>query len=389
MKHIKTEKALIKSWCNDPEEGALLQAKNVANLPFIFKHVCLMPDTHQGYGMPIGGVIACKDVIIPNAVGVDIGCGMCAVQTTFNGIPQPGLLKEIMGKAREAIPLGVGRKYKSPCEESEMPKENRTKFLDSIYTPARYQLGTLGSGNHFIELQLDEEKNLWIMVHSGSRHLGHTVCSHYNKIAKKFHQKKGREAPKDLAWLRIDSPEGKEYITDMKYAISYAFLNRQKMISMMMDIVKDSFLKHTGEKVEFSDIINIHHNYANFEKHFHIDVWIHRKGATSAREGEIGVIPGSQGDFSYIVRGKGNEESFMSCSHGAGRRLSRSKAIRELDLAKEIRAMDDKGILHSVRHRKSLDEAPGAYKDIDRVMEEQKDLVEIIVKLTPLAVVKG
>ncbi len=389
MKIIKTQKAPVFSWCDEPEEGALAQARNVANLPFIFRHVCLMPDTHQGYGMPIGGVIACKDNIIPNAVGVDIGCGMCTVQTTYKGIPPRDLLKNILQAVRQSIPLGVGQGHKLPADESGMPDQERTGFIDNIYTLARHQLGTLGSGNHFIELQADEDENLWIMVHSGSRRLGHTICSHYNKTAKNFHQKKGQETPGDLAWLPVDSPEGRAYIIDMKYAISYAFSNRQKMMYMMMDIVKNCFSKYAREEVGFGDMINIHHNYANLENHFHRNVWVHRKGATSAKAGEMGIIPGSQGTHSYIVQSKGNVESFMSCSHGAGRRLSRKKAINELDLAEEIRAMDDKGIIHAIRNRKSLDEAPGAYKDINTVMEEQKDLVDIMVKLFPLAVIKG
>lgn len=388
----------IKSWCENPEEGALDQAKNLSNLPFIFKHIALMPDTHQGYGMPIGGVIACRNVVIPNSVGVDIGCGMVAVKTSLTDITTEQL-KRILGGTntnqggiRASIPVGMNHNKKR-CSDAEMPNPNTPSNLlsvDSIvrkeYESATKKLGTLGGGNHFIEIQKGDDNHIWFMIHSGSRNLGYQVANHYNKIAKELNAKwLSSVDPKwDLAFLPADSTEAKEYLAEMQYCLDFAFLNRKKMASIIKDIFSSEFLEIT-----FEQEINIHHNYANLENHFGSNVWVHRKGATSAKLGQLGIIPGSQGTSSYIVKGLGNAESFHSCSHGAGRTMSRTKAVDTLDFDTEVQKLDSKGILHSIRYKKNLDEAPSAYKDIDIVMEEQKDLVEVVVKLAPLAVVKG
>jgi len=387
----------IKSWCEEPEQGAISQAIALAHLPFIFKQVCLMPDTHQGYGMPIGGVIATKDVVIPNAVGVDIGCGMVAIKTNLMAISQEkikmvfGGSKDNHGGIRDLIPIGTGGRRKKDEEwigfnDDHLPD---IQIVRDQVDSARRQLGTLGAGNHFIEIQQGDDGHIWIMVHSGSRNVGHTIATHYNKIAQKlctmWHSNvppfKGSDG---LAFLPLRTKEGTDYLKAMNFALDFAEQNRAVMIRDIMKVLTEKI-----PNVELLETINIHHNYATLENHFGHNVVVHRKGATSARDGQLGIIPGSQGTASYIVRGKGNPESFMSCSHGAGRTMSRTKAIATLNLEDEIKKMDDKGIVHGLRGKKSLDEASSAYKDIDIVMEEQKDLVDIVVKLTPLGVLKG
>jgi len=371
-------------WLDDIEDGAMAQAKNLAELPFILHHVAIMPDSHQGYGMPIGGVIATKGVVIPNAVGVDIGCGMCAVRTSLTYL-DIDVLKEIVGEIRNAIPLGFN-KHQEMQDEALMPKLDFGSVIPEQYNNARKSLGTLGGGNHFIEIQKDEDGHIWIMIHSGSRNLGKTVADHHNKIAVKLNEQYFSQIPKkhELAFLPLDSVEGKDYIMDMNYCVEFALANRKHMMNAVIDIFKS---KELG--AEFDEIINIAHNYAKMEHHYGKDVMVHRKGATYAGAGNIGIIPGSQGSKSYIVRGLGNHESFNSCSHGAGRKMGRKDAERRLDLEAEVAALDAMGVLHGVRGIHQLDEAPGAYKDIEVVMENQKDLVEIVHTLTPLAVVKG
>ena len=393
MKYINTENKVIKCWCDNPEYGAIEQAKNLANLPFLFRQVCLMPDTHQGYGMPIGGVIATNGVVIPNAVGVDIGCGMVAVQTSLTDITTEQLKQilggsaEYQGGIRAKIKVGMNHNNKG-CYNVEMPRCEIVAggIVAAQYVSAKKQLGTLGGGNHFIEIQKGNDGYIWFMIHSGSRNLGYQVANHYNKVAKDLNAKwyTKVDVKNDLAFLPTDSLEAKLYIKEMNYCLEFARLSRMKMTKVVENIFKYVF-----NDVTFEPAINIHHNYARLENHFGKNVWVHRKGATSAKAGELGIIPGSQGTSSYIVEGLGNKESFMSCSHGAGRKMSRTKAIAELDFEQETKAMEAKGILHSVRHNSNLDEAPSAYKNIDTVMKEQEDLVKIVVKLEPLACVKG
>ncbi len=378
---------VIKSWCNNPEEGCIKQAENLARLPFVFKQVCLMPDTHQGYGMPIGGVLATKGVIIPNAVGVDIGCGMCAVRTSLTDLDRETLTK-IMGGIREVVPVGFAHQ-KEAQDESLMPKENMSlqcQIIIQEYGSALKQLGTLGGGNHFIEIQRGNDGFVWIMIHSGSRNLGLKSAKFFNEEAVRINERYFSRVPKEweLAFLPTDSDVGDEYENAMYYCVDFAYANRK----LMMDNISKVF-SSVASGVLFGEMINIAHNYATQENHFGENVWVHRKGATLAREGTIGIIPGSQGTKSYIVRGKGNPESFMSCSHGAGRKMGRKEAQRTLDLETEKAALDAKGIVHSVRNVKDLDEAPGSYKDIDVVMKEQEDLVDILVELTPMGVIKG
>jgi tRNA-splicing ligase RtcB len=385
---ISTEKLPIKLWLNDIEPGALAQARNLANLPFIFKHVALMPDAHEGYGMPIGGVLATNGVVIPNAVGVDIGCGMCALKTNLPDITTE-TIKQIMSGIRELVPLGFDH-HESRQDETLMPsKENiiENGVVERQFLAALKQIGTLGGGNHFIEIQKGSDGHIWIMIHSGSRNIGLKVAEHYNKVAKRLNEMwfSSVDASKDLAYLPIETYEAKNYMKEMQYCVDFAFANRK----LMMDNILSVFAKILGSDFAALDLINIAHNYARWENHYGKNVLVHRKGATSAREGETGIIPGSQGTKSYIVKGLGNQESFTSCSHGAGRKMGRKQAMRELNLEAEIARLDEQGIVHAIRTVRDLDEAPGAYKSIVVVMENQKDLVEILVELTPLAVIKG
>lgn len=391
----------VHSWAGTIEDNAQKQIENLARLPFAFKHIAIMPDCHSGYGMPIGGVLATKNVVIPNAVGVDIGCGMCAVKTNIKLEElSTDTIKSIMGAIREAIPVGFSH-HKEYQDDKLMPilkggqlDTESSPIVSNEYASARKQLGTLGGGNHFIELQVDGEDYIWIMIHSGSRNLGKKVADHYNKIAIELNKEWYSQVPKEweLAFLPIDSEYGQKYLAEMNYCVEFALANRKLMMDRIKKIIQQEFDKQRKVlyiAVEFGEIINIAHNYARIENHFGHNVMIHRKGATSAKAGEIGIIPGSQGTKSYIVKGLGNKESFESCSHGAGRKMGRKEACRTLDLEWEIKNMDTKGIIHGIRTAKDLDEAPGAYKDIDVVMANQKDLVEIIAELHPIAVIKG
>ncbi len=385
QKTIKSEKTPIKLWLDDIEPGALAQAKNLANLPFVFHHVAIMPDAHQGYGMPIGGVLATSGVIIPNAVGVDIGCGMCAVPTSLTAIDRNDL-KKILEAIRKKIPLGFNH-HKSAQDQSRLPiPQGKLPMVEQEYRNALYQVGTLGGGNHFIEIQRGSDGRIWLMVHSGSRNLGFRVANHYNHLAIEINRKTHSPIPKawQLAHLELDSAVGRIYLAEMRYCVEFALRNRM----LMMERVEEALTEVLGEVI-FGEMINIAHNYAAMENHFGREVVIHRKGATSAAKGELGIIPGSQGSKSYIVRGQGNPESFRSCSHGAGRLMGRKEAQRSLDLEQEKTKLDRLGVIHALRGRRDLDEAPGAYKDIGQVIHAQEDLVEVVLELTPLAVVKG
>jgi len=390
----------IKSWCKEIEETAMVQAVNLANHPCVFKHIALMPDCHCGYGMPIGGVVALDSAICPNAVGVDIGCGMSTVQTSIKASSlSEQKIKEIMGLIRDKIPMGEGKCHKeeqtcSIFEDklSTLMKSTKATWLE----PDRIQLdkqnlGTLGGGNHFIELQTDENDSMWVMIHSGSRNLGHRICSYYNKIAEEQNALWHSNPTKDLAFLPMKSSGGIEYMYAMSIAMDYAFENRAIMMHTIIDILRDMFPDYI-----FHNPINVHHNYAAFENHFDRNVVVHRKGATSAKKGEMGIIPGSMGTASYIVRGLGNKESFMSCSHGAGRAMSRTDACLNISEEDATKAMDGVvfgrwGIVKRGRAKGKADvsESPLAYKDIDVVMDSQKDLVEIVAKLKPIGAMKG
>ena len=389
MKVISTEKHPIKIWAEDIEPGAEQQLKNLANLPFIHQWVCAMPDCHQGYGMPIGGVIATKGVVIPNAVGVDIGCGMCAIKTSLTDIPEEKL-KEVLGCARKCIPVGF-KHLEWSQDDSLMPElKDNMPIADEQYEKALFQLGTLGGGNHFIEIQKGSDGHIWIMIHSGSRNIGKKVADYYNKKAVELNELWHTSIPKEweLAFLPADSELAVAYLNEMQFCVDFALANRKLMMEIVIRILEQMNLIPAQEAQSYANnMINIAHNYAQLENHMGKNVYVHRKGATRARIGEVGIIPGSMGTSSYIVEGLGNVQSFMSCSHGAGRRMGRKEAIRTLNLAEEQAKM--KGIIGAPRTQDELEEAPGAYKNIEDVMEQQKDLVKINVSLSPLAVIKG
>lgn len=377
----------IKMWLDDIDNNAMEQAVDLASLPFAFKHIAIMPDAHAGLGMPIGGVLATKGVVVPNAVGVDIGCGMCAVKTNINAKElSRSTIEKIIKNIYQVIPVGFDHQNK-PQDESLMPQGYNIKgmpMMKSLYESALRQLGTLGGGNHFIELQRASDDSLWIMMHSGSRNIGKQIADHYGKVAKYYNKLWYSEVIPGLEFLPIETQYAKEYFNEMEYCVKFAFANRRLMMERVCDIIQNEL-----KNVDFEPMINIAHNYAAWEHHFDNNVIVHRKGATRAYKGEIGIIPGSMGTRSYIVEGLGNPESFMSCSHGAGRVMGRKEAIKKLNLKDVIKFMDEKKIVHSIKDVNQLDEAPAAYKDIDIVMKNQADLVRPIETLYPIAVVKG
>ncbi len=403
-----SQKFPIKIWCENAEsidENCMEQAMHLANLPFIYKWVALMPDTHMGKGMPIGAVIACNDVVIPNAVGVDIGCGMGFIQTnipvkllkeTVTG--SGNLVKVIVGNIQRTIPLGVAH-YKKPQESAvlseakkEMEKYSSESELISEIDEGFFQVGTLGGGNHFIEIQEDENGLACIMLHSGSRHFGNVIGQHFNKIARELNRKYWSDVPEsyNLPFLPVDTTEGKSYLNYMNLAMNFAFENRAVMLRKVKDIFSENVQKFAGVTTEFSNEINCHHNYASLENHFDKDVWVHRKGAVRVSEGELSIIPGAMGSFSYIVKGKGNPESFMSSSHGAGRKLSRTKAVETFSVETVMTDLKKQDVVLGKNNKSDVaEESRFAYKDIDVVMENQKDLVEPVKKLFTVGVVKG
>lgn len=387
---------IIKHWgpiIDNFGAGSLTQFEHLAACPFTFRAPVSMPDNHVGYGMPIGGVWATKDVIVPNAVGVDIGCGMAGefldAQGSIKSIDpeSPDALKSIIGHIRRLIPVGMKH------HDDDQPLDGWSVVPDGIteqeYIRARRQVGTLGGGNHFIEIQRvvggDQDGQFHVMIHSGSRNLGKRVCDFYNDIAKKLNEKWHTVVPKewDLAFLPINSTEGQMYLREMQSCVEFASLNRERMMAKVMEIFAHFGIPSVGKVTQSV------HNFARLEHHFGANVWVHRKGATPADEGRICLIPGSQGTSSYIGVGLGNDESYNTCSHGAGRVMGRKEATRKLNLEDEQKRLNDLGVLHSIRGTDDLDEAPGAYKDIDEVMANQSDLVRIQTKLQPVAVVKG
>ena len=380
----------VKIWTDDVEESAMQQIENLCTLPFLFHHLAIMPDVHAGMGMPIGGVLACVDAVIPNAVGVDIGCGMCAVKTNWRveDISADVLRKQIMRGIRERIPLGMDH-HKERQDESYLPQGHDIDKLTVVkaqYISAQRQVGTLGGGNHFIELQRDEQGMLWIMIHSGSRNLGKQVGGHYNKLAGILNERWHSVVKPELrlAFLPLRTQEFNDYWAEMQYCVEFALCNRRLMMERIQEVIADAL-----PGIEFEPMINIAHNYAAWEHHYGKNVIVHRKGATLAREGIVGIIPGSQGTASYIVEGLGNPDSFNSCSHGAGRLMSRTAAVKTLSLEDEVKKLDEQGIVHAIRSQRDLEEAAGAYKDIEQVINNELDLVKILTRLLPIAVIKG
>jgi tRNA-splicing ligase RtcB len=398
------DKLPIRSWCREVDELALTQARNLANHPAVRDHVALMPDAHGGFGMPIGGVIACEEAVIPNAVGVDIGCGMGAIKTSLHAeeLGDRPELRELINEVKARIPAGEGHPRKMPIgwtgfglwEESIAEAEKPGWYSGKARKLDACNLGTLGGGNHFIEIQRAEDDSVWLMLHSGSRNLGARIAAYYHKAALALNQAMGVGLPDPyLAYLPADHDLGKNYIRDMNHALAYAMENRRIMMEELKAIMALRF-----PAIRFLMEVNIHHNYAAEEEHDDAVYWIHRKGATSAGQGELGIIPGSMGTASYIVEGLGNPASFRSCSHGAGRRLGRAQANRTLRVDECDKAMEGVVCDRWSRSRTKgpdgkwlpdLSEAPLAYKDIDDVIQAESDLVKPLVKLRPIAVLKG
>ncbi len=386
ISELKGKNVPVKLWTKleDVESEALTQLKNIASLPWVFRHIAVMPDVHFGIGATVGSVIAMKDAISPAAVGVDIGCGMGAIRTNLKADALPDSLTEIRNKIEQKIPVGFNE-HKQPKVQSRTNslfaefRSLHPKVMD-LESKAVYQCGTLGGGNHFIELCLDTENTVWMMLHSGSRNIGKTLAEIHISTAKKLTH--NTHLPdRDLAVFLANTPEMEAYRRDLFWAQRYALLNRQTMFEIYKTILKGFF-----PDIKFEEPILCHHNYVSEETHFGEDVIVTRKGAISAREGEWGIIPGSMGTKSYIVRGLGNPESFHSASHGAGRRMSRTQAKKNYTL-KDLEAQTS-----GVECRKDggvLDEIPAAYKNIDEVIENQKDLVKVEYELKQILCVKG
>jgi tRNA-splicing ligase RtcB len=364
-------------------------AKNVASLPFVFKHVALMPDVHLGKGALVGSVIATKDAIIPAAVGVDIGCGMCAVKTPFTAPQLEGKLKKIRQEIEAVIPVGFNENKDVEKTVSNWQRWADFKHLhpgiQDLQTKAMRQLGSLGGGNHFIEICLDTENQVWIMLHSGSRNIGNKLAQCHISTGKQLAKLANNKLPDpDLAYFVAGTAEFHAYWHDLQWAQNYARVNREVMMARVQRIVEQHLAGGKPTKPLLS--VNCHHNYAEKETHYGEAVYVTRKGAVRAQAGDYGIIPGSMGAKSYIVQGKGSAESYCSCSHGAGRLMSRSKA-------KGVYSLDDLiQQTEGVECRKDagvLDEIPGAYKPIEQVMANQADLVEVVATLKQVVCIKG
>ena len=387
MKVIETERIPIKIWSDLVEDGAIEQAKSLANLPFSRKWVAIMPDTHQGYGMPIGGVVATENVVIPNAVGVDIGCGMKARKTNITEIDKE-TLKKILNQIQRDIPTGFAHQQKPQIVSDELMDMTKQLSYDNvafreIVSKMPEQMGTLGGGNHFIEIQKGDDGHIWIMLHSGSRGIGKMTCDYYNNLAEKLNKQWHSYEAKELAFLPMETAQGMEYIQAMRIGMRFAEENRLHMLERITEAMR-KFIPN----MEVEEAIDTHHNYASLEHHYGSDYLVHRKGAVRA-VGKV-IIPGSMGTYSYIGEGLQNPESFWSCSHGAGRRMGRKEATRQFTAQSIIEEMRIKDIeLYKVKKEDVAEECAAAYKDIDEVMENQSNLVKPLVKLRPIGVVKG
>lgn len=389
------QKVPVKMWNNGvPFEHAVFdQVSNIAKLPFAFSHVAVMPDAHYGKGSTVGSVIATKGAVIPAAVGVDIGCGMIACRLSLKASQLPDNLKPIFDQISTDVPVGqaqhatVADKGAVRSLEAELKQILETSPGIETHIGKKSDwtksLGTLGGGNHFIELCIDENDDVWVMVHSGSRNIGNAIGKHFIELAKKDMELYHISVPdKDLSYLSEGTKHYDDYVRAVEWAQKYAASNR----AVMLDLILKGLSKYLPEFTITQDAVNCHHNYIAIENHFNANVIVTRKGAIRARTNDLGIIPGSMGTKSYIVRGKGNPDSFCSCSHGAGRVLSRGKAKEVISIDDHIAAT--KGIMCR-KDEGVLDESPAAYKDIDAVMAAQMDLVEIVHTLKQVLCVKG
>jgi len=391
---IETSGVPIRAWTRGVpvEPEARRQLMNIAALPFVHGHVAVMPDVHLGRGATVGSVIPTKGAIIPAAVGVDIGCGMAAVMTDVTASQLPDSLATVRAAIEAVVPVGQASHREPPRAAEKAWTRRHRQGYEAIEArhpkiaekkSAALQIGTLGGGNHFIELCLDEAGRLWVMLHSGSRNIGNRIGTYFIAKAKEEVEAAGLRLPdRDLAWLGEGTQSFKDYVEAVGWAQDYARSNREVMMASVLDV-----LRMTWPELRTLDVaVNCHHNYVEREEHFGERVWLTRKGAVSARKGELGIIPGSMGARSFIVRGLGNPQSYQSCSHGAGRVMSRTAAKERFTLDEHIAATahvecrKDKGV---------IDETPMAYKDIDAVMAAQADLVEVVHTLRQIVCVKG
>ena len=399
MQTVESQKHQIKMWTDGVpvEDQAMRQLENIANMPFIYPHVAVMPDVHLGKGATVGSVIPTIGAIIPAAVGVDIGCGMVAIKLDGIGASDlPENLLKIRTDIEHAVPVGFGthesadwglkqianvHEFVDWLEEKHPKIGNKRK--DSKLSTIGSQLGTLGGGNHFIEICLDTKDDLWLMLHSGSRGIGNMIGSYFIEVAKEEMLKNNIHLPdKDLSYVKEGSESFDDYVAAVNWCQNYAANNRADMVRRVLNVLRRHLPSFNAQKVA----INCHHNYVQKETHFGQEVWLTRKGAVSAKKDQLGIIPGSMGAKSFIVRGLGNADSFHSCSHGAGRKHSRTAAKKLYTLDDHIAATE------GIECRKDigvLDETPMAYKDIESVMNAQKDLVEVVYQLKQILCIKG
>lgn len=385
----------VKIFTNDIDSDSIEQLKKMAQLQFIYSHIAVMPDVHVGKGATVGSVIPTKNAIIPAAVGVDIGCGMNAVRLNLKASQLPDNLAPLRHAIERKVPVGFELHKQIKAKASSIiPLEKRlqpiiqkhpglVRMLRKFDATWQKQLGTLGGGNHFIELCLDENQDVWIMLHSGSRGLGNVIGTYFIELAKKEAQHRFGHVPdKDLSYFAEGSASFNDYVEAVEWAQNYAFENRREMMRLILEAIRPLLPPFQMTK----EAINCHHNYVSRENHFGEDLLITRKGAIRAGHDELGIIPGSMGARSYIVKGKANPESFCSCSHGAGRKMSRNKAkllFSQDDLIQQTQGIEcrkDAGV---------IDEIPSAYKDIDQVMANQSDLIEIVHTLKQILCIKG
>ena len=404
MRAIKINGTKVKIWARSLDIYGWEQVMNMSKLPFLSEQgISLMPDAHAGTGVPIGTVLPCIKAVIPTAVGNDAGCGMRAMKTNIcvEEISQDTLKKVIMRGIRKRIMIG-DMVWKEPQPENQLPQGWDFDSLPALSANKGWKLATRsmasqGGGNHFEELQKDEDGYLWVMIHSGSRGLGGRVYMYYNQLAKNLNAKYHSMVTEDmyLPFLPKGTPEFDSYLREMQYCLEWAQCNRQEMMNRTKEVLLEAF-----SRAEFGEEIDINHNYVALERHGGLDLYVHRKGAvctgdtitdengTTSFTPNTVIIPGSMGTCSYICSGIQSEEAFNSCSHGAGRALSRTEA-RQLDIKAEVEMLDSLGIVHGIRIKQDLEECPSAYKDINQVLQDGADLVNPIVKLTPIAVLKG
>ena len=392
---LSDQRVPVKIWTNDIDDKSRQQLANIASMPFIHHHVATMADVHVGIGATIGSVIATHKAIIPAAVGVDIGCGMlaCQLSLTANDIDEKSL-KKVFDQINRDVPVGraqhsseralvdSAKRFELRLGEIVRKHPNILKSFGKFSNWIN-QMGTLGGGNHFIEICLDESQQVWMMLHSGSRGIGNGLAKHFIELARQDMERLDIHLPdRDLAYFPEGSLHFDDYVEAITWAQEYAMENRQAMSALVLA----ALARHLPPFSVTSEVVNCHHNYVSVEHHYGADVFVTRKGAIRAREGDMGIIPGSMGAKSFIVRGKGNPESFTSCAHGAGRRMSRTAA--EQRFSREDLAHQTEGVICR-KDKGVIDEIPGAYKDIDVVMANQADLVDIVHTLKQVVCVKG